>query len=91
LELDLGKVPAADHLSDTRMLYSESAGRFVVTVNPAKRELFERILSGCPVGLVGVVTTSPFLRVSGSRQGILMEEDVLELKETWRRPFGGLI
>ena len=38
MDLDLGAVPDAGNLSDTHRLYSESAGRFVVTVDPAKKE-----------------------------------------------------
>jgi len=91
MDLDLGKVPADGRLTATQLLYSESAGRFVVTVNPAKRELFERIFSGAEIGFLGAVTESTLFRVKGRNGDTLVQEDVAVLKEAWKKPFGGLI
>jgi phosphoribosylformylglycinamidine synthase len=91
MDLDLRKVPAEGNLTDTQVLYSESAGRFAVTVDPAKKELFEGIFSGMEIGLLGAVTASTLFRVRGGHGEILMEENVAELKEAWKKPFGGLI
>jgi phosphoribosylformylglycinamidine synthase len=91
MELDLGKVPVGSNLTEARILYSESAGRFVVTVDPAKREIFEECFSGLAAGLVGTVTASPLFRILGREGNLIMEESVSGLKETWKTPFGGLI
>jgi phosphoribosylformylglycinamidine synthase len=91
MECDLGRVPADPGLTDTQVLYSESAGRFVVTVDPAGRDLFERIFSGTAFAPVGRVTASPLFRIRGRGERIIIEEDVFALKEVWKRPFGGLI
>jgi phosphoribosylformylglycinamidine synthase len=91
MDLDLRKVPAEGNLTDTQVLYSESAGRFAVTVDPAKKDLFEGIFSGMEIGLLGAVTASTLFRVRGGHGEILMEENVAELKEAWKKPFGGLI
>ncbi|RJR28875.1 MAG: phosphoribosylformylglycinamidine synthase [Desulfobacteraceae bacterium] len=91
MNLDLGRVPAEGHLTVTQLLYSESAGRFVVSVDPAKRELFERIFSGAEIGFLGETTEAALFRLAGRNGDTLVQEDLAELKEAWKKPFGGLI
>jgi phosphoribosylformylglycinamidine synthase len=91
MEVHLDDVPTSKGLSDTRILYSESAGRFVLTVDPKKKDLFEQIIKGMKIGLIGAVTESPLFRVKGRGGTTLIEEDVMQLKACWKRPFGGLI
>jgi phosphoribosylformylglycinamidine synthase len=89
--INLGSVPAVHGLPDTKILYSESAGRFVLTVNPANRDSFEKIFDGLKIGCVGHVTESPLFRVQDVKGATMIEEDVFQLKERWKEPFGGLI
>jgi phosphoribosylformylglycinamidine synthase len=91
MEIHLEDVPTDKELSDTRILFSESAGRFVLTVDPGKKNLFEKIFQGMKLGLIGAVTESPLFRVKGRGGTTLIEEDVMQLKACWKRPFGGLI
>ena len=91
MDIRLSEVPSSKGLSDTRLLYSESAGRFVLTVNPEKREAFEKVFSGLNIGLIGTVTEALLFRIFSKDGTLLLEEDVLELKACWNRPFGGLI
>jgi phosphoribosylformylglycinamidine synthase len=91
LDIDLGKVPMETELSDTQRLYSESAGRFLVTVNPQQCSAFEEIFTGQKIGRIGSVPDSPRLRVRGQGGTTILDEDVLELKEAWKKPFGALI
>ena len=51
VEADLGEMLAAFPTHAT--LYSESAGRFLVTVAPSQRRQFEEILQGQPIHLLG--------------------------------------
>jgi len=90
MEIDLESVPSSDGLSDTRILYSESAGRFVVTVDPEKKEAFEQIFAGMKIGRVGRTTESSLFCIGDAKGRRIIEEDVLELKDCWKRPFGGL-
>jgi phosphoribosylformylglycinamidine synthase subunit PurSL len=91
MDIRLSEVPSSEGLSDTRILYSESAGRFVLTVNPEKKEAFEEVFSGMKIGLIGTVTASPLFLIFSRDGTTLLEEGVLELKACWNRPFGGLI
>ena len=91
MEIHLGSVPSGDSLSDTQLLYSESAGRVVVTVNPIKKEAFEKIFEGMKIGKAGFITESPLFRVRDRNGDLIIEEEIFQLKDCWKRPFGELI
>jgi hypothetical protein len=55
LEVDLAKVPSAGIDRDDTLLFSESAGRFVVTVAPDNQDAFEAAFAGQPIANVGRV------------------------------------
>jgi phosphoribosylformylglycinamidine (FGAM) synthase-like enzyme len=46
-------------------LFSESAGRFIVTVAPDNQAAFEALLAEHPVACVGQVTETPQLKITG--------------------------
>jgi phosphoribosylformylglycinamidine (FGAM) synthase-like enzyme len=73
------------------LLYSESAGRFVVTVAPDRRDAFEKIFGGEAIGRIGTVTGSSLFRIYGRDGSVIIEEEVSLLKDCWKEPFGGLI
>jgi phosphoribosylformylglycinamidine synthase len=90
LDMDLEKLPVSGSLSNVRRLYSESVGRFIVTVAPARRAAFEESLAGFPLENVGEVTDqTQFIVRSGDR--ILIDEPIRDLKARWTEPFGGLV
>ena len=87
----LPSVPGADALTDTQALYSESPGRFVVTVAPGNTRRFETLFSHMDIAQVGVVTDSPSFVVEGARGRVLIEEPLDRLRGSWHKPFEGLI
>jgi phosphoribosylformylglycinamidine synthase II len=88
VDLDLGGV-AAD-LPHHVALYSESAGRFLVSVSPAQRRRFEEILQGQPHQLLGEVRSDREFTIK--RQGRpLLTATLDDLKKAWTSPFGKLI
>jgi len=91
MEIHLDRVPSSNDLSDTQRLYSESAGRLLVTVDPDRKDAFEKMFSGMAIGQVGFVTESPLFRIQGKRGSWIIEEEISELKDSWKGPFGGLI
>lgn len=88
IELDLSRVPADGTLRNDQLLFSESTGRFLVTVAPENRERFEARLAGLPFAPVGRVTETPSFVVTG-RDGVekLMNEPIALLKSVWQGPF----
>ncbi|MCP4669181.1 MAG: phosphoribosylformylglycinamidine synthase, partial [Deltaproteobacteria bacterium] len=70
MEIHLPRIPAEAGLTPSQTLYSESAGRFVITVSPENREPFEAIFSGMKLGRTGVVTESPRLSIKGEHEAV---------------------
>ncbi len=90
LEVDLAAVPVRTPLRSDRLLYSESAGRFIVTVASERREAFESLFQGLPVACVGQVTASPVLNIRRGGEPVL-ELTLPALKKAWQSTFGDLI
>ena len=90
LKVDIDKIPADASLRADRLLFSESPGRFLVTVPPARQPAFEALFDPSVCARIGEVTDAPRLdvRIGGKA---LIDMPVSELKSAWKRPFGGLI
>ncbi len=59
MELDLADVPGDDGkgvLRDDKILFSESPGRFIVTISPSSQAVFEKLFKGLPCSLTGKIT-----------------------------------
>jgi len=84
LEVDLRRVPQEAVERDDHLLFSESAGRFVVTLPPRHRERFETVMAGTPFAEVGRVLEERRLRLTGLAGKPIMEADVMALKRSWQ-------
>jgi phosphoribosylformylglycinamidine synthase len=91
MEIDLSAVPSAPGLTATQVLYSESCGRFIVTVAPDKCGAFEQLFQGMPVARIGTVTEFTTFSVHDGNGRALMAQDVMALKKSWKQRFGDLI
>lgn len=86
LRLDLDRVPATAGLSPDRVLFSESAGRFIVTVSPEYKEAFETCFARMACACIGVVTDTASLEI-GAGNTQLIQAPVAELKAAWQSTF----
>ncbi len=86
MDVDLGAVITEGDLNDGTILFSESTGRFVVTVDPADRRQFEAIMGGLAVARVGTVAYGHRFRIKGREEGREWQWNVEDLKRAWRRP-----
>ncbi|MEN8245913.1 MAG: AIR synthase-related protein [Thermodesulfobacteriota bacterium] len=91
MDVDLGSVPVEESLRDDIVLFSESAGRFLVTVDPAQKDVFEQRFKGQPCALIGKVSADKDVSIKGSEGKVVFTKTVAELKEAWKKPFGDLI
>lgn len=91
MEIHLKDIPATTGLTASHILYSESCGRFILTVPPEKQEAFEYKFPGIKLGRVGVTTESPRFTIKDSTNRAIIDKDITELKSAWKEPFGGLI
>jgi phosphoribosylformylglycinamidine synthase II len=91
LRVNAGQIPHERADRSDILLFSESAGRFVVTVDPHRRREFESEFKGLPCACIGTVTAEPVVKVDGPRGEALVSLTVSDLKAAWKRPFGHLI
>ena len=98
LTIDLAKVPChsgekrnpglTESIRDDQMLFSESCGRFLVTVPQEALKEFQGIFDGLPYGLVGEVTENPELVITGKAGKELLRESISSLRESWKGNLG---
>jgi phosphoribosylformylglycinamidine synthase len=91
LEVDLTSVPAEEARRNDILLYSESAGRFIVTIDPRQRSAFEARFTGLPAACIGRVVADARLRIRGLEGQDIVDLTVPALKEAWQKPFGDLV
>jgi len=91
IKVDLAALPVdAPHRADIR-LFSETPGRFIVTVGPGAKAAFESAMHGLPLACVGEVTADDTLIIMDGKSKVLLDLPVTELKTAWKSTFGDLI
>ena len=86
MDLDLRKVARVGIERDDVLLFSESQSRFVVTVAPDKKDVFEKRMQGTACTRVGFVSTIPKLSLLGLSGQKVMDADITALKKSWQQP-----
>jgi phosphoribosylformylglycinamidine synthase len=84
MEIDLSRVPARGVERDDLLLFSESGGRFIVTVPAIHAARFESAMRSVPYARVGHVTETRRLRLTGLLGKVVLDADVLKLKRAWK-------
>ncbi|MFP4532658.1 MAG: AIR synthase-related protein [Desulfobacterales bacterium] len=90
LNADLSKAPGAQSLPADHLLFSETPGRFIISLAPDNAPAFEALFEPGQFACLGEVTDKPVLDVFEGKRS-LISVSVSDLKSAWKRPFGGLI
>ncbi|MEW6187391.1 MAG: phosphoribosylformylglycinamidine synthase subunit PurS [Thermodesulfobacteriota bacterium] len=90
LEADLAKVPSDGLLRPDKLLFSESCGRILLSIDPRKKKAFEKEMAGCRLEYVGKVRKDQNLIIKNKGQ-TLIKSRLKSLREAFHQPFGGLI
>ena len=86
IELDLSNVThAVECTTSAALLFSESATRFLVEVEPQNAAAFEAGFEGLPLSRIGSVTDSGRVRVT-SGKNVVIDLGCTELKAAWQKP-----
>jgi len=91
-EVDLAAIPAGEPLSPAEALYSESGGRFLLTVAPEDEGAFEEALAGLPLARIGRITepgSDARLRVQHG-DGTLIDASLADLARAWKETLHGV-
>jgi phosphoribosylformylglycinamidine synthase len=93
LEIDLSQAPCASaSISDEILLFSESAGRFILTVPEAQGAVFEKLCKGLAVRCVGTVTdTHDRLKIRGKGGDSMVDLSCADLEKAFNQLFGEMI
>jgi phosphoribosylformylglycinamidine synthase II len=91
MRIELNRIPAGDLNRDDGVMFSESAGRFIVTVDRQNREVFESLFKNLPCACIGRVTEDPQFEIKGLDQQTIISVSIDQLKTAWKKPFGDLI
>ena len=91
MDINLADVPCKDVDSNDVILFSESSGRFIITINPENRQSFEQIFKGLSWACIGKVTADKRLIINGVDKIKIADIKVADLKKAWQEPFEGLI
>ncbi len=83
--VDLAKAPAKDVDNDDIMLFSETPGRLLITVRPSAANAFEIVMSDL-ASKIGYVTEDRRLSITGFSGEVVVDADILALKEKWKAP-----
>jgi phosphoribosylformylglycinamidine synthase len=86
LEIDLEKVPTENLKETDKILYSESASRFLVTISPENKEGFEEIMKDNIFKEIGKVRGDEEFKIIAGGKPII-QENIYKLKESWQKPF----
>jgi phosphoribosylformylglycinamidine synthase len=86
MRVDLGDIPGSAKRDDA-ILYSESQGRVVVTIDPQRKEEFERTMRGAAHARIGVVRKDNWFFIDGESSSIAAT--VEELAASYKSTFEG--
>ncbi|HIJ20676.1 MAG TPA: hypothetical protein HPP58_06485 [Deltaproteobacteria bacterium] len=91
MDIDLDRIPAGPGLTAAQILYSETCGRFIITVSPQNRERFEEMFHSMDLEQVGMVTDSRQFTITHGKAETIIGKNIQDLKKAWKKPFGDLI
>jgi phosphoribosylformylglycinamidine synthase len=91
MHVELSHLPCEGVKRNDTALFSESPGRFIVTVDPKKSDHFEALFEHFPCAKVGHITEEPLFTLKGFDQRTIAAVPISNLKAAWKRPFGGLV
>jgi phosphoribosylformylglycinamidine synthase len=85
MRLDLRRAPYRGAPRDDYLLFSETAGRFVVTVRPQHQKRWESAMRGCVWAPIGQVTDDDQFIVTGLKGRCVIDEKISALKAAWQK------
>jgi len=81
-QVDIPKMNCEDTLPDDKRLFSESAGRFIVTIAPENQKKFESIMKDHACNRIGIVLDSNAFQIRG-KHGNLIDLNLDKMKAVW--------
>ena len=67
------------------LLFSESQGRFLVTVNPDRKDVFEKLFAGLPYFLLGTVGKKTSFIIDGIDGKNIIDTDIYDVEDSYKK------
>lgn len=83
-EVDIKDIPATLKMREDFLLFSETPGRFIVSIDRTSKEEFEDMMRGIPLALIGSTTDSDELIIKYG-QKVLVKDKIEALKSSFLR------
>jgi phosphoribosylformylglycinamidine synthase subunit PurSL len=77
-------------LTPAEILYSESGGRFLLSVAAGDRDRLEALAADLPLAFVGTTTETPRIELFHAEHGPVLSADVAALKQSWKETLDGI-
>lgn len=74
---------------DDCILFSESQGRIIVTIDPKNKKKFEKIMEGNSFALIGKVLENKSIIIKGLKGRVIVRTDIDEASKSYRKTFEG--
>lgn len=88
MDIDLNKIPKTDDLSrEDYLLFSESQSRFIVTIDPSKKEEFEKTFKGVFFVQIGQITDNQKFTIKGLNEKEIINTDISNLEKSYKKTF----
>ena len=93
VEIDLRRMPLKNIEFDYQALYSETVGRFIITIDPKDKNQLEEILTrhDCKYAEIGIITGDSVVKIIGLEGKKIIGEKVENLRKAYKGRFGDLI
>lgn len=87
--VNLSDLIKSENMNDDEILFSESQGRILVSVNPQFKNEFENYFADCELSCIGKVENTESIAISGINGEKVFEESIINLNEKYRSRLGG--
>ncbi len=84
-EIDLSRINNNAIKRNDTLLYSESQGRFLVSVNPLNKEKFEKLFADLPCHMLGSVRDDSSFIIKGISGEIIINTDITEIDLNYKK------
>jgi len=86
VEISLNGLPGKTSRNDF-VLFSESQGRVLVTINPKNKKEFEKIIEGNKFKLIGQVTNNQQFIIKGLKNEVIVNLNIEQIEESYKSTF----
>jgi phosphoribosylformylglycinamidine synthase len=86
IDISLKNLPGSTMREDFA-LYSESQGRFIVTVDPKHKKEFEAEMKGNIISEIGKITSNQTIKIAGKNVNTIVNIDLNKATEHYRKTF----